>query len=256
MKKTPTSLLALGATPPPQRVSVAGGEYRFVRFFKHDFFAGTALYESAAGKVVVKFGRQAPILGFPGTWIGKLLAGHEARLYQLVGDLDAVPTFLGRVGPTGIAHVYVEGGPLDRDRRVPDDFFDRLRSVIAAVHERRMAYVDLEKRQNVLVGSDGRPYLIDFQISWHVPRAWGGELFPARWIRRRLQEADRYHLLKLQRRVRRDQLSAAQIEASYRRPFHVNVHRWLTRPLLRMRRAVLDRIDPRRGDGERGTVQR
>jgi hypothetical protein len=158
------------------------------------------------------------------------------------------------LGPTAIVHAFIEGQALERDSRVPDDFFDRLRSAIESLHARGMAYVDLEKRQNVLLGDDGRPYLIDFQISWYVPRRWGGETPPLRWLRRRFQEGDRYHLLKLQRRVRRDQLTDAQVRASYRKPFYVRVHRIATAPLLKIRRFALGRIDPARKDGERGTV--
>ena len=58
-------MLALGRNSPPETIRVCGAEYRFARVFKHDFFACTALYEGPAGKVVLKLGRQADILGLP-----------------------------------------------------------------------------------------------------------------------------------------------------------------------------------------------
>jgi hypothetical protein len=125
--------------------------------------------------------------------------------------------------------------------------------MIATLHRRGLAYVDLEKRQNVLVGDDGRPYLIDFQISWPWPVGWFEQTAPARWLRRRLQQGDLYHLRKLQRRFRPDQMTPAELAASYARPWPVRLHRWLTRPFTRFRRWVLAKVDPKRGDRERGS---
>jgi hypothetical protein len=106
----------------------------------------------------------------------------------------------------------------------------------------------------VLVGDDGRPYLFDFQIAWYVSPRFGGELWPIRTMRAWFQNGDRYHLLKLHRRTRPDQLSPEQLAASYVKPWYLRVHRWVTMPFTRVRRAILDRIDPRRGDSERGRV--
>jgi len=254
VKKVPASLRALGRFEPPEVIRVGDCEYAFARCFKHDFFACTSLYEGEAGRVILKLNRQADICGLPGQWIGRVLANHEAECYRAVSDLEAVPRFVGRWGATGIVHEYVEGGPLVKGAAVPDDFFDRLERAVGEIHAREMAYVDLEKRQNVLLGDDGRPYLVDFQISWRLRPEYGGRTALAHWLRTRLQEGDRYHLLKLRRRFRPDQLSPVQLEASYRRPFWVRLHARLTRPLLTLRRSTLNRLDPRRSSGERGTM--
>jgi hypothetical protein len=254
VKSIPANLLALGRNSPPETIRVRGAEYRFARLFKHDFFACTALYEGSAGQVVLKLGRQADILGLPARWIGRWLAAHEAGVYASLSDLDAVPELLGRWGETGIVHRFVEGRPLARSEKVSDEFFGLLNEAVAEIHARHMAYVDLEKPQNVIAGSDGKPYLIDFQISWRLEPRLGGESRPARWLRRRLQQGDRYHLLKLQRRVRPDQLTAEEIRRSYYKPFYVRLHGWLTSPLTRLRRRTLSRLDPVRAGKERGTV--
>lgn len=254
VKPLPSSLRALGRSEPPQSIHVCGNLYHFAHCFKHDFFACTALYQGPAGKIVLKLGRQADICGLPARWIGRYLAGHEANCYEAVADLDAVPKLLGRWGPTGIVHQFVDGQPLSRDITVPDDFFDRLERAVRAIHARGMAYVDLEKRQNVLVGVDGKPYLVDFQISWRPPSVNGRRSGPARWLLRRLQEGDRYHILKLRRRFRRDQLTDEQLRRSYHKPFWIRLHASLTAPLLKIRRRTLSRLDPKRTGGERGTI--
>jgi len=253
MKRVPPGLLALGRSDPPGSIDVEGNTYRFDRLFKHDFFAATALYVGPAGKVVLKLGRTADILGLPAEWIGRLLARREAWAYRLLADLEAVPEFLGRWGRTGIVHVFIEGQPLSPGLSLPDDFFERLKKAIEKLHDRGMAYVDLEKPENVLLGADGRPYLIDFQIAWTLTTNYKLQIPPARWVRDRLQEGDRYHLLKLHRRYRRDQLSDDDIARSYRKPPWVRFHRWLTAPFQRIRRRTLNRLDATRQSGERGT---
>lgn len=249
---TPYWLKALGRGTAPAVIELRGHVYRLERVFKHDFFALTACYAGEAGKAVLKIGRRQSLFGLPLSWIGRLHARHEQRVLQELEDLDVVPRFLGAYGKHGFAHEYVEGHDLRKGEHVPDDFFDRLRSGLAEIHRRGMAYVDLEKCENVLVGDDGRPYLFDFQIAWNWPRRWGSELWPLRWIRGRLQQADRYHVSKLQRRTRPDQLTPDELEASRRRPPHVKAYSVLTRPLTRMRRRVLNRIDPVKKRGERG----
>lgn len=253
-RKTPAALLALGREQLPESLRLDSGEYRLARVFKHDFFAATALYEGDAGKVVLKIGRKASLFGLPLGWIGKLHARHESACYRAVADIEVVPEWLGFFGRHGFVHAYVEGHALVKGERVPDDFFPRLRAALLAMHERKMAYVDLEKCENVLVGDDGKPHLIDFQIAWRWPWKRGGDLPPFGWIRRRLQRADLYHLRKLQRRTRPDQLTEEELRASYAKPWYVRIHGFVTRPFTLLRRSVLNRIDPRPKRGERGRL--
>lgn len=254
-RKVPPSLTALGRRSLPATIDVGDQRYSHRKTFKNDFFAITALYEGEAGRVLLKVGRQAPFLFVPLRWVGRLLAAREAAALSRLHDVEGVPRMIDRWGATGIVREFIEGSPLQKGERVPDDFHALLRSLIGEIHAREMAYVDLEKCENVLLGEDGKPYLFDFQIAWYVPPRWGGRLWPMRLLRRWFQRGDLYHLVKLQRRTRRDQLSPAQLAASYRKPWYVHVHRWMTWPFLRVRRIILDRIDPRRGRGERGQVK-
>ena len=250
-KKTPAWLLALGRAAPPETVEVAGREYRLEEVFKHDFFACTGLYRDGEERVVVKIGRVASLFGLPLSWIGRLLAWHEATVYREVDDLDIVPRFTGRAGRCGIAHAYVDGHPLVRGERVRDDFFDRLDAGLAEIHRRGIAYVDLEKPENVLVGADGSPYLFDFQVACRWPFRRGGNWIPYRWLLAWLQQADRYHVAKLRRRCRPDLLSDEALAASRRRPAHVRYYTRLTKPISRLRRRVLNRVDPSKERGQK-----
>lgn len=252
--RTPPYLLALGKSEPPSDIVVGGRTYQLDHVFKHDFFAFTARYAGPEGRIILKIGRRASFFGLPLGWIGRILARRECAALFQAADIDAVPKCLGRYGPAGVIHEYIEGAPMKKGQRVGDDFFDQLRSSLAALHRRGMAYVDLEKCENVIVGDDDKPYLIDFQISWQWPRRFGGDLPPLCWVRSRLQRADLYHTLKLQRRTRPDQLSEQQLAASYRKPFYIRLHGFVTRPFTLARRKLLNRIDPKQKRGERGRV--
>lgn len=232
-------LRALGADDLPAVLDIEGRQLHLNKTFKHDFFAVTGLYLGEADKVVLKVGRRATLFGLPMSWTGRFLANHEARLFHLMRGIPGVPAFRGWFGPTGILHDYVEGRPLQKEDTVSDDFFPKLSALIDAVHARGAAYVDLEKRENILLGDDGLPHLIDFQISWFVPANRGGEVWPFRMIRDILQASDKYHLIKHWRRLRPDQLAGSQIDGSYRPPFWIRWHRTIFRPLTLLRRQIL-----------------
>ncbi len=244
-------LYALPELEMPAEFEAAGARYEHVRTFKHDFFAATGLYRGAdGGLVVLKVGRRARILGLPGAWIGRILAGREAHMYERAAGIPGVPKSLGRVGPTGFAHAFAPGRPLDRHDTVPDTFFDELRALVDELHARDMAYVDLNKPQNVILGEDGKPALIDFQIACAAPRWRFLRALPWRWLLRRCQAGDIYHVYKHKRRLRPDLLTAEEAEVVERATWSIRAHRFLTRPLTRARRRLLSWLKR----GERGAV--
>lgn len=228
----------------PARVRCAGRGFEHVRTFKHDFFAATGLYRDAASGelAVLKLNRRADAFTIPLGWIGRLLASREHHFYAALQDLPSVPRLIGRVGPHGLLHAYVPGRPLGRDDQVNDAFFDQLADALAEIHRRGMAYVDLNKRQNILLGDDGRAYLIDFQISLHLPPSRWGRLPGLRWALGRFQQADRYHMLKHKRRLRPDLLSDAERSVLERLSIWIRLHRAIARPLTRVRRRALQRL--------------
>ena len=251
VKKTPPYLLALGKRSPPARIEVDGGEFELETVFKHDFFAYTGLYRGGERRVVLKMGRVASLFGLPLSWIGRLHAWHESTVFERVDDLQLVPRFTGRYGRHGITHEFVEGHELVRGEHVRDDFFDRLRDGLIEIHQRGVAYVDLEKPENVLVGDDGAPWLFDFQVSCAWPFRRGRGFPPFRWLLARLQQTDLYHVEKLRRRCRPDSMTFEEQMASRRRPSHVRYFTNVTRPLIHLRRRILNRVDPRKKRGHR-----
>ena len=232
---------ALGRRDLPPQIDVAGKIYRKLRTVKHDFFAATGFYEHAPGDMVVlKMGRVEEFAGFPLKWIGAFLVSRETRFYQKLADVPNVPDFLGRYGTNGFIHRYVPGRPLEKDKPIPYGFFEELKQLMLTVHARGIAYVDANKPQNILLGDDGRPHLIDFQISWDTDEL--GNTWLNRLVLRRLQREDMYHVLKHKRRMRPDELTEEERALGDHRSWTIRVHRFVTKPYFLFRRRIFKRM--------------
>jgi hypothetical protein len=228
---------ALGRNDLPREFQLNGATWRHVRTVKHDFFAATGFYEDASGqKVVLKVSRAADFSGIPLEWVGRWLCRREVRFYKRLAGLPNVPPVLGVVGRTGFVHAYVEGLPLSKKRPVPDGFFDELIDLLNELHRRDVAYVDTNKPENILLGRDGKPHLIDFQISWDLHRLGGWRL--NRWVLRRLQSEDLYHVRKHYRRLRPDEVSRERVPRSN----WIRLHRLVSLPFKRLRRCTFGRL--------------
>ena len=237
-------LQACGRHSLPKQIRVAGESYALVRVFKHDFFACTALYGSdhegpAQQRVVLKIGRLGDFMGLPLAWLGKLLCRHEWEILSRLKAVSDVPKLLGRYGPTGFVYGYIEGQSLDERADVGDDFFDKLADLLTRVHAHRIAYIDMNKRGNILAGTDGRPRLIDFQISLHIGPKVLGSVGLAERVLGWLGQEDIYHLNKHKRRIRKDLMSDSDVADSRKKSQIIQLHRKVSRPLTRLRRRVL-----------------
>jgi hypothetical protein len=245
-----TQLFALRQAPPPA-VDVAGRRYELVKVFKHDFYAATAMYRAAqegAGpdRLVVKFGREQGFMGLPGAWIGRWLLRREKRFHQRVDGVEGIQRWVAQISDSAYALEYLDGRTLDTFESPPGEggqFFDELRRLIDALHARQAAYCDLHKRSNILVRPDGRPALIDFQIS--VLLDDGPDTLRRRCWKRcvaYLQGMDLYNLYKHKRRMARAFLTEEERRLSYPRNSLLRLHRTLVTPLRHLRRAFLTRL--------------
>src|SRR4051812_8220251 len=148
----PALFRALGRNDPPRAITVDGSEYRLVEIFKHDSWAATALYGGDHSLIVLKFNREQSVLGLPMKWLGRWLGRREEGALRLLAGVPGIAAVVGGVLIAGekkrsvVAHEYVSGHPLYLDERPPDNFFPRLKQMLHAIHERGLAYVDLNKR--------------------------------------------------------------------------------------------------------------
>ena len=246
---------ALGAEDPPRLLEINGQTYRRIDVFKHDSWAATALYLGNGRRIICKFNRCQPILGFPMKWLGTLLAQREAAMLCRLKQLPGIPSLRGSVEVAGqqlghaVARQYIAGQTLDYQRPLPENFFPQLERLLKGIHEHDVAYVDLHKRENVLVGDDGLPYLFDFQISFVLPAGRVGKLWPLRGLLRLLQRSDDYHFLKHFANCRPDLCGCTREQLADRRPWWIRLHRVFAQPLRTLRRRLLVWANFRSGRG-------
>ncbi len=240
-----TQWFALPA-PPPEEIRIGPASYRLRRTFKHDFFAATSLYEATGPaeipKIVAKSYRTRPFCGLPIGWLGRFSRNHERAIYAALSGVEGVPRWVRSLGEAGCAIEYVQAVPLDQEVALPAGFLKRLRGVLHAIHLRGVAYVDANKLSNILVGAEGQPYLVDFQISLRRRDDWP---WPLRTIAERIvrycQSRDLYHLYKHKRRIGTEPLSAREQRLSRWRGGWHRLHRALTKPYRAVRRRFLGR---------------
>lgn len=266
-KTRPAVLRALGTQDPPQQIRTDGAFYEMAELYKHDSWAATARYrlissttedahtDSAADEIVCKFNRIEPIFGLPTAWLGRLLASRESNAYHTFRDVEGVSDGLGdiwvddQIAPNAVAHKFIAGHPLGSDEQTGEQFFTQLHELIVAIHQKGFAFVDLHKRENILVGDDGKPYLTDFQISfqtrngrlWHVP--------PGKWLLGIFQKSDLFCLSKHIRKLRPQALKALGLERFEQPPWWIRAHRLVAVPFRQTRRKLLSWLRVRDASG-------
>ncbi len=250
-KHTNTQMFAL-RSPPADTIELAGGRYRLRRVFKHDFFAATCLYvsEGTACKavppefpsIVVKFGREQSFFSLPLRWLGRWMHEHERAIYRALAGVRGVPRWAGSLSETAYAIEYIDALPLDHLHSPPAGFFDRLAEVFRAIHARGVGYCDANKRSNILVGADGEPFLVDYQLAIRLRDDLPQPIRAiVRAAVRYVAERDIYHLCKHKRRLAPQELTPEEETISRRRSGLHLLHRKLTKPWRAVRRRFLRR---------------
>ena len=103
------------------------------------------------------------------------LALREYRQLRRAGGIDGIPRIFARPTPNSLVR----------------DFVTRLMEIGRSLHARGITHTDLHTEANVFVRSDGRPALLDFQLSLTLP--------PRSWLHRLLVRFDLYHVVKNRR---------------------------------------------------------
>jgi len=215
-----------------------------IRELKRDLLGRVELVRSARALFV----RRVAVARVPGVGlVARLLLARERRALQV---LDGLPGVAPLVEPAARRDVlergYVEGVPLCLAEELPRDFFERLEELVRALHARGVCHNDLHKEGNVLVGTDGRPALVDFQLASVHPRR--GRTFAAR-AREDLRHVWKHRSFYLAALGEPDPLAGRRPQrgavAELWRRFGKPLYRALTRPTWL--RARLASGEPRRG---------
>jgi RIO-like serine/threonine protein kinase len=99
---------------------------------------------------------------------GRFLVWREAKALKKLGGLKGVPGLYRVIGGLCLVIEEIPGKTLKQiqdEGRLPDGFFDDLRDLVDRFHENGMAHCDLKRAENILLGDDGSPYVIDWAAS-------------------------------------------------------------------------------------------
>ncbi len=165
------------------------------KLLKKDVFGRVSLIHSEAGPLIRRDAREAPIAV---RWIARHLLAREARALAVLEELENIPTLV-RADRSTLERSYVDGAPMQEGRPADIDYFHKAARVVRRMHRLGVVHNDLAKEPNFLLTTDGKPVIIDFQLSWFAPRR--GYLF------RILAREDIRHLLKHKRTYCPDRLT-------------------------------------------------
>ncbi len=244
----------------PPSVTIDGQEYTFQRLLKEDFFSLNLLYTNPRHEGYVL---KLSDFRFVGSWLFQPVAAwiskREYTIYQMVADIPGVPTLGPRCGKRGYWHRFIEGNTLHEiERKIIDtcqlaagdpafgsqetmlapDFFEQLRAIVQEVHRRRIFYVDLNKRGNIICSTEGKPYLIDFQICLHMPprRGWLGDLTEK--VFARFKQEDLYHVYKHKKTFQPQFMTEAEHHLATRSTLNKRYRQWLWQPYIVLKRLI------------------
>ncbi|MFQ5580237.1 MAG: RIO1 family regulatory kinase/ATPase [Nitrospiria bacterium] len=121
-----------------------------------------------------KEGRKVLIKDYSGksfcfrVFVGIIAVRREVFIYKKLQGILGIPKCYGTIDRYAIALEFIPGRNGDelREKDLDPSFFRKMRDVIDAVHERGIVLCDLRNIKNVLMGEDGKPYLIDFATAF------------------------------------------------------------------------------------------
>lgn len=177
--------------------------------------------------------------------LARRLAAREARALDCLNGVSGVPNLVSFDGRT-LVRGWIPGLPL-QDAEAPEpEFFEKAGRLLDLIHGRGVAHNDLAKEPNILVGENGEPAFVDFQLASQGRRE--SSFF------RLLVREDRRHLLKHKRTYCRESLTPEEVALLARPSFPARFWRATgKRVYLGVTRGILGWAD-REGAGDRGGV--
>jgi len=211
---------------------------------KRDLFGAVERLEvtSASGSIVC-VQRDTTCAARGMRWLARRLAAREARALHALRHLPGVPKLVSWDGER-LRRTWLPGLPLQAAGNVGPAYFRDALRLLRRLHAAGLVHNDLAKEPNWLVGPDGRPALVDFQLA--MQPSVRGRVF------RMLARDDLRHLLKHKRSYCGAQLTVRQKAILARRsPLAAGWSR-LVKPVYRfVTRRMLGWAD-REGAGDRG----
>ncbi len=203
--------------------------------------ATTVLYKSPYGNFVVK--KACGV--WPWRAFGEAAIRREHKIYSIVDGVPGVPQCLGLIDGRTLVLEHIEGTTFRRGENRLDDwdgYFVKLLETLRGIHALGVAHGDLKRKDNLLIGPDEQPYIVDFGVASIEKRAampWSNAIY--RWM----YQYDYNAWVKLKNRRALDNLSPEDA-ALYKPTATERVARiirtiWQKLTLRRLRRKVWPR---------------
>jgi RIO-like serine/threonine protein kinase len=132
--------------------------------------------------------------------IGRFLIWREHKAYKKLQGLEGVPACYGVIDGLALALEEIPSQPLEKHNKnikLSRTFFDDLKNIVDSFHRKGLAHSDLKNGANVLVGYDGRPYIVDWSASISQKEF---RFFPLNRIYLRFVLDDYFAIIKLKMR--------------------------------------------------------
>ncbi len=164
--------------------------------------------------------------------VARFLLSRERKALRHLGQSGIAPPLL-ETGKSWLVRGWIDGVPLNIAQPHDDlAYFRSAKAALRKLHRLGLSHNDLAKPQNWMRGSDGRAYLIDFQLATHFSRR-------SRLFRIAAYE-DLRHLLKHKRRYAESSLTPSERRVLARKSLITRiwmatgkkVYIWITRGLF------------------------
>ncbi|MGD9107482.1 MAG: hypothetical protein PVH55_03720 [Desulfobacterales bacterium] len=152
--------------------------------------------------------------------IGRFLIWREHQAYKQLKGLKGIPTYYGVIDGLALLLEEIPSRPLkkhNKNIKLSDTFFDDLKNIVDSFHKKGLAHCDLKNGANVLVGHDGRPYIVDWSASISKKEC---RLFPLNRIYLRFVLDDDFAIIKLKMRYAPETLTLEE-KTQYAHRSHV-----------------------------------
>lgn len=178
--------------------------------------ATAELYRIPLGDFVIKRARG------PFFWrrIGESGLRRERDIYDRVQNVPGIPRCMGLLDSKHLVLEHIPGDSYRKRQHELKDrerFFERLQKTIEDMHAAGVAHGDLKRKDNLLVGPDERPFLIDFGLAYATGSGRPFEKSLFEWVK----QYDYNAWIKHKYQGRMDEIPAD--DAKYYRPMKLEI---------------------------------
>lgn len=154
--------------------------------------------DTGDSRIVVKDFRHSDLLFR--VIVGPTMIRREAGALRKLKGVTGVPELIEHIDRYALAMEHVPATSLEKLKpgQLTQEFYTDLRRVIDDMHACGVAHCDLRSRGNLMVGEDGKPYVVDFAACVFRGRGWNPFF---RWLFNQFVPADRNAILRVKQRL-------------------------------------------------------